>query len=90
LDNRLSTLESFHNSSAKNTSDDIVNVGYPCSGLIGAVEFEYSGKIVSFEGDVYIGSNANTHFRKLTITKALTSLTSGAYYFVFLKYFQGE
>lgn len=90
LDSRLSTLESFHNTNAQSTNDDIINVGYPCSGLIGEVDIQYSNKTVSFSGNVYIGSNTNCYFRNVSLTENLTSLALDKYYFVFLKYFQGN
>jgi hypothetical protein len=68
-------------------------MGFPSTGLIGEVDIEYdeSTYTVSFEGGVYIGGNVNTYFRNVSVEESISdSITSDKYYFVFLKYFQGE
>lgn len=93
LNNRISDLEALHIKESNSNSDTIVNMGFPSTGLIGEVDIEYdeSTYTVSFEGGVYIGGNVNTYFRNVSVEESISdSITSDEYYFVFLKYYQGE
>lgn len=93
LNNRISDLEALHIKESNSSSDTIVNMGFPSTGLIGEADIEYdeSTYTVSFEGGVYIGGNVNTYFRNVSVEESISdSITSDDYYFVFLKYYQGE
>ena len=93
LNNRISDLEALHIKESNSSSDTIVNMGFPSTGLIGeaSIEYDKSSSIVSFNGGVYIGGNVNIYFRNVKYEESISDkITSDKYYFIFLKYYQGE